>query len=359
MTDKTAIDTRAALRWLLGAALIGGGLRAGVSLAHRLGTAPSVKLRDSHDLYDPEIEMPVDMTPEQYQKYQSLAAPQTAKAAGAWDTTFNVLSGAGGGILGWKLMSAILKRRKQKQLDQQLDDLRTELAHVSGRKPPTEAVLARPLLKAHLDGSDPKVHALPAEELEAKIGAAWDFLEIAAQRYVRHYKQDPVGKIAVDQLTKTAGVLDVLKASGKTISELSPMTKLLIGGGALTAASPLIPGVRDAVEGAGKAVTNTVTGAGQAMMRPVGYGVAAFLGPIAALSLLYGLNRGYGTAKDRDKRIADLKALREAIREQEIKEQPYFKLVPRLKQQAQVHEQEHAAPVSAAPAVPEAAALAA
>jgi hypothetical protein len=334
ITTKQAIDTRAALRWLLGAAMIGGGLRAGVSLAHNIGSVPDVKLRDSHDLYDPEIEMPVDMTPEQLKRYQELSAPAQKVAEGAWDNTFNMISGVAGGVAGWHLMHALIKRRKKQQLDQQLDDVRTELAQLTGNAP----TLVDPL--------DPKA---------AKTAAAWDFLDIAAQRYVRHYKNSRENRVYVAGLRKTAGILDILKSVGAKANNLDPLTKLLIGGGAAAAATPLIPGVSRAIEGAGKGVTGTITGAGKAVLRPVGYGLAAALGPVAALSLLYGVNRGFQTARDRDKRIADLKALREAIREQEIKEQPYFKLTPRLNREAQKAknlEAAQAAEAAQAPASP-------
>jgi len=327
LTTKQAIDTRAALRWLLGAAMIGGGLRAGVSLAHSIGSTPNVKLRDSHDLYDPEIEMPIDMTPEQFKRFQELSAPKQKLAEGAWDNTFNVMAGVGGGMAGWHLVHALIKRRKKQKLDQQLDDLRTEIAQVTGNAP----TLVDPL--------DAKA---------SKHAAAWDFLEIAAQRYVQHYKSSAENQIYVKGLRKTAGILDILKSVGSRAKSLDPLTKLLIGGGAAAAATPLIPGVSNAVEGAGKGLVNTVTGAGKAVMRPVGYGLAAALGPVAALSLLYGVNRGFQTSKERDKRISDLKALRDAIREQEIKEQPYFRLTPRIRQETKSEEGAAAPPAKEA-----------
>jgi hypothetical protein len=85
------------------------------------------------------------------------------------------------------------------------------------------------------------------------------------------------------------------------------------------------------VDAAGEGVSGAVTGGLKSVVRPVGYGLAALLGPVAVLSLLYGARRGFSAMKDRDKRISELKALRDKIREEEIKAQPYYKLVPRLK----------------------------
>ena len=315
ITTKRAIDTQTALQWLLGAAMVGGGLRAGVSLAHSLGQAPAVKLRDSSDLYDPEIEMPVDMTPAQFQKFKELTAQGTKGSvkAAAWDSTFNVVAGVGGGLAGWYVLNAMIKRRREKKVNQELDDLRTQLTALTGKVPD----LADPL--------DPR---------GMKAAAAWDFLEIAAQRYVTHVKGSPENQVVIQGLRKTAGILDKILAGAKNVgarvSALDPLTKALLGGGAAVAAAPLVPGVSDTIDAVGQGVTNAAGGTAKAIMRPVGYGLASTLGPVAAVSLLYGLHKGFQSSKDRNKRIADLKAIRDAIRDQEIKEQPYFKLTPRV-----------------------------
>lgn len=358
MTCKTAdIDTHAALRWLLGSALIGGGLRAGVSLASRLGAAPSVKLRGESDLYDPEIEIPVDVTPEQMKRYEELAGPVAMRKAAAWDNTTKALSAVAGGYAGWELVSALIRRRRKSELDDQLKGVQDQLAGLTTTGLPE----------------------VPSQDLKgAKLAAAWDFLDIAAERYVR-YGKDPGVKLATDLMRKVAmnpgklkGLLLLQKLRGATgglagaaegaapaarsilerlkgmpagvleglkklpgvsrVANMDPLSKVLLGGGAAVGAAPFIPGVSDAVENAGKGVASTVTGIGSSAMKPMGYGLAATLGPIAALSLLYGLHRGFSASKDRDPRLSELKGIREQIREQEIKEQPYFKLRPRLRE---------------------------
>lgn len=312
---KVALDSGAALRWLLGGLLVGGSTRAGVSLAHTLGTAPSVKLRKNTDLYDPAVDIPVDMTPEQLARYEELQAPQAQAKAAAWNSTVNTVAGVAGGMAGWNLVDTMVKRRRRAKLDAELEGLHAELAAMSTQIP------------AELD---------PSLAGTAKAAAAWDFLEIAAQRYVDHHK-DP--EIAV--LRKTAaGVLDRLgalgtqavdkaKGLGTAAMGVDPLTQLLIGGGAAIGAAPFVPGIRNTLESAGEGITGAVQGLGKAVAKPVGHGIAQILGPIAALSLGYGATRGFSATAERDKRIQDLKAMREQIRKQEIAEQPYFRLKPR------------------------------
>jgi hypothetical protein len=62
--------------------------------------------------------------------------------------------------------------------------------------------------------------------------------------------------------------------------------------------------------------------------------LAATLGPIAAMSLLLGLHKGYSEFKGTSERSMENKALRKKIREEESKKTPYFKLRPYVKGEA-------------------------
>jgi hypothetical protein len=305
---KTAIDNKAALRWLLGAALVGGGLRTAVSVAHGLNAAPTVPVRAHTDLYDPEIDIPVDMTPEQMKRYKDLQANPGKTAA--WDTTINTLAGVGGGLAGWNLVDSFVKTRRRKALDAKILALKKQLSDLGATDAPD---------------------VIPGDDDSAKMAAAWDVLEIMASRYEAYVAGNPEAQTFL-RAEKNAVVNEILEGAvnaGKALHGLDPMTKVLAGGGTAIAGVPFIPGVRSAMDTAGSRFTSALSGVGKAALKPALYGAIAALGPIAMLSALYGLNRGFSTAKERDPKLNDLKAIRAQIREREIAETPYFKLEPR------------------------------
>lgn len=297
---KTAAEARDILKWLLGSALIGAGARSSVSLYHNIaGRDP---LSPGEHLYDPEIEIPVDVTPEQMAKYKALRSPKAKKVAAAWDNTLAALTMTGGGALGWSLAHAVIRRAKERALDNRLKKLRGELARLS----------------------QPEIHAEGLTDDAIKQAAAEDFFHIAAERYQRHVKEAGPAQKVLELLAKAKG-----SAVG-TWQGLDPMTKVLAAGGAGLAAAPLIPGVRHVAKGVGDTATGGALAGLKTVGRPIGYGAAATLGPVAALGALYALYKGYESAEKDDPQAAELKALREAVREREIEERPYFKLTPRV-----------------------------
>lgn len=305
---KTSAEAKDILKWLLGSALIGAGARTSVSLYHNIaGRDP---LSPGEHLYDPEIEIPVDVTPEQMAKYKALRSPKAKKVAAAWDNTLAALTMTGGGALGWSLAHAVIRRAKERALDNRLKKLRGELARLS----------------------QPEIRAEGLTDDAIKQAAAEDFFHIAAERYQRHVKEAGPAQKVLDLLAKAKG-----SAVG-TWQGMDPMTKVLAGGGAGLAAAPLIPGVRHIAKGVGDTATGGALAGLKTVGRPIGYGAAATLGPVAALAALYALYKGYESAEKDDPQAAELKALREAVREREIEERPYFKLTPRV-----LKEQSHAA----------------
>jgi hypothetical protein len=104
-----------------------------------------------------------------------------------------------------------------------------------------------------------------------------------------------------------------------------------LGGGAALAASPFVPGVRGLVSGGGDAVAGAAKGIGKSVGSPIGRAAVSVLGPVAVLSLLYGLSKGMDSTKDKSKQLAEIKALRAGIRKREIEEQPYYALQPSIK----------------------------
>lgn len=308
--EKTAADTKDILRWLLGSALIGAGARTSVSLYNNLTAPPPLKASDQ--LYDPEIEIPIDFTPEQMAKYKALSSPAAKKTAAAWDNTLAALTMTGGGALGWSLAHAMIRRQKEKALDARLQKLRDELAQLS----------------------QPEIASVAGPDAP-KLAAAQDFFHIAAERYQKHIKEAAVPRQILDLVAKAKRLGGQGLQKGKdTWQGMDPMMKVLAAGGAGLAAAPLLPGVRHITGGVGDVATGGVLEGLKTVGRPIGYGAAATLGPVAALGALYALYKGYETAEKDDPQTKELKALREAIREREIEERPYFKLTPRVQESA-------------------------
>jgi len=306
--EKTAADAKDIMRWLLGSALIGAGARTSVSLYNRL--TEKDPLSPSDQLYDPEIEIPVDMTPEQMAKYKALSAPAAKKTAAAWDNTLAALTMTGGGALGWSLAHAMIRRQKERKLDERLKKLREELTMLS----------------------QPEIRAEGLDAAALKQAAAVDFFHIAAERYQKHIKEAAgIPKVLLDLVAKAKMLPGKAKA---TWQGMDPMAKVLTAGGAGLAAAPLIPGVRHVTGGIGDVATGGALAGLKTLGQPIGYGAAATLGPVAALGALYALYKGYETAEKDDPQSRELKALREAIREREIEERPYFKLTPRVAQES-------------------------
>lgn len=295
-TEKAAAEAKDLLKWLLGAALVGGGLRAGVGLTRQLGGSQTV-LKPKSDVSSNVVDVPIDVSPEQMDRYQqSRKRYGLDKEAGAWDNTLYTLAALGGGAGGWALASGILEKIRKQRLDSQLSNLRGELSGLVGRRP-TE------------------------DEEDAKV-AAWDFLELAAKEYAEGSEKNAgFGSTIMGKLRDAAEGL-------KGFAKSNPATAAL-GGGAIAATavpgtSHIISRAGDVVSGAGKGVSNLVTG-------PVSNAMIYGLGPIAALSLLYGLRRGYKADSAGSTERAKLKALREKIRKDESKEKPTFRLVPRVR----------------------------
>lgn len=297
---KTSAEARDILKWLLGSALIGAGARSSVSLYHNI--AGKDPLSPGEHLYDPEIEIPVDVTPEQMAKYKALRSPKAKKIAAAWDNTLAALTMTGGGALGWSLAHAMIRRQKEQALDTRLKKLRGELARLS----------------------QPEIHAEGLGDEAIKQAAAEDFFHIAAERYQLHIKEAGASQKILELLGK-AGT----SAKG-TWQGMDPMMKVLAAGGTGLAAAPLVPGVRHVAKGVGDTATGGALAGLKTIGHPIGYGAAATLGPVAALGALYALYKGYESAEKDDPQAAELKALREAVRQREIEERPYFKLTPRV-----------------------------
>jgi hypothetical protein len=371
MLEKNAIDTMKLLRWLLGGALIGAGTRSAFGLYNQLSGEESLSPRD--DLYDPEIEIPVEMSPAQMEAYRrsKVRLPkETGKVASAWDTTVNTLGVVGGAGLGWALASKVLESMKKRRLQKQLEDAQKELAQIVEMQPPEVVDEKTANLRALWDLVDSMAGAggektagfrrllnrLGTTSLPRQVSTRHSFNPSGTNlgASISHPRQfsTRIGPRDIPEPTPTdlggdtaaagSGIAEKLRqimdrlgtgASGTGKFVVDHPVATALGGGAAAAGASMIPGVSNVINRAGTGITNAVTSAAGVAGSPVLYGLISVLGPVAALSLLMGLYKGNEAQKAMDKTRVDTGALRKQIREQEAAETPYFKLTPVQKKQ--------------------------
>jgi hypothetical protein len=184
------------------------------------------------------------------------------------------------------MVNKLIERKRKKQLASELQGVRDELTQLS----------------------------MPQVPGEAKVAAAWEFLEKAAAVH------------AARQVVKHAGA----GAKSKLMNLLrdNPASAIAAGGTAGLVGLGSLPGVREAINPIGSGVAGGAGSALKSLAAPLGHGAAAVLGPIATLSLLYGLSKGYDQLSGQNPRKLELAAMRKRIREEESRATPYFELKP-------------------------------
>lgn len=306
MNDKEAAEVKDLLRIILGAGLVGASARGAYHLGNNLFGKKTWKEED--DLYDPEVEIPVRMSPAEYQRYQELLAARqkpAKTAASAWDPTLKALAGVGGGLAGWAVASKLIHSLRQRKINKELEQARQELASMA----------------------DPEEYQLPADPSQEQIksAAAWDWLDVMAERYTQTVPR--LIDEAKQGLTKEAAIGGLLRRLGKTISK-HPAESAAVGIGGAAVLGPSIPILGRSIRGIGEAAKDVAGAATSVVGKPVLNTLIATLGPVAALSMLYGLHKGYSRRSKETQRYVDLAALRKKVREQEAKQTPYFRARP-------------------------------
>lgn len=336
--EKTAIETSDFLKWILGAALVGGGTRALFGLANQI--SPFESGVTPGDVSNEEVTVPVNLTQQQMARYRQLEKQHglkgaSEKTAGPWDNFYYTLGGMGGAGLGWWLASKIMKRMKDHRLSKELKKTRDELATLSDMPMSDE--------EDEFDGQE-----VTAGEKTAVIR---DWLHNVALNEVGHHDdwektagiRDALGRLAQKIRGGVGGAGDWLsqRATGRGIHRNFP----LVAGAGLTGglgAAYLAPGIGSAISRMGDAASGIAGGVGKSVLKPIGYTAAAVLGPIAALfgvmSFMRSLKKGRGASRKRQ----ELKELRRQFRRGEAIESPYVRLKAR---QAKKKKEEEGGPV--------------
>jgi len=306
--EKRAMEMSELLKWVLGAALVGGGARAAFGLGRRF--MPSAQtFGDAEDLVDEAVTVPVDVTPEQMEEYRRRRAlsgvdkEASDKSAAWYDNMLYTLGAAGGLGLGWMTVSQIMKRIRNARLNAELRRVRQELSD--------------------LTGTPPQLPEKPEEE-DLEKAAAYDWLEDMAEK-------------VVGDRVKVAGLGSVL---GRAASS---------GGAAALRAWPLLPLAAGGYltykgmtqPGAGKGV---VSGVGGFFGEPIVKILGAVLGPVAALVGLHSLMKGYRAARSSSTEQAKLKQFRRQIYGREARRTPHVRLVPRTVAKKEEEEEEVRSP---------------
>lgn len=298
---KTAATPEEILRWLLGSATVGATARLGLAAANQ-EFGKRDPLKPDTDLYDPSIDVPVRMSPQQYQKYLQLKAQAGGPVKVAmWDNSIAAATMVGGGALGWHVVNKLIERKRKKQLQRELEDVKGELTQLT----------------------------MPASS--PKVAAAWEFLEKAAEEHCGGKRKRLVK--AMVKLPKTAGTKSKLMSALKSLQgkvEENPATALALGGTAGLAGLASLPGVREAINPVGSGVASGAGSALKTVLSPLGHSAAAVLGPVATLGLLYGVSKGFDQLSSQNPRKLELAAMRKRIREEEARATPYFELKPEL-----------------------------
>ena len=310
--EKTALETSELLKWLLGSALIGGGARMAFGLGKDITGQPSVEVSDSN-MANTSVDVPVNMTPNQFKRYQAsrkqfgLDKISTEKTAGPWDNALYTLGGIGGGATGWWLMSKVLRKMRNSSLDSELNRVRGELKRLTGtdHKVPD------------LENEEAADMESPIKTSSIKTAAVAEWLDYTADQYI---------SLACPS-EKRAGLADILANPG-----VSRKLPLLAGGAGLAAlgVGSMVPGVRKIPNAIGGATFGTASNAASSALKPLGYGMASVLGPIAAIFLVSNLMKGYGASRDSSEERAKLKQLQKSLRRSESRQQPLINLVPRV-----------------------------
>lgn len=299
----TQSNTGDLLRWVLGAALVGGAARGTYNLYRQL--APKRTLRKDDELYNPEIELPVHMTPAQYKRFQEL---RSEKLGSAWNPTLYTLGAIGGGMAGWRGVSALIHRARKRRLNQQLDEARKRLDQLADIERPRDDDEKTAAVWEWLDKH--------AEEKTALSVPAWAG---ALGRAVRDAARKGVARGRTASQAVAARTPEVVKDN--------PYLSGAVGVGGLATVGSALPGVRAIGDASSRAATGIGSAAATMVGTPLRRALVYTLGPVAAISLLVGLSQGRRQGAQVPER-AELKAFRRQVRREEGSATPHFRPRP-------------------------------
>lgn len=310
--QKTAMDTATLLKWMLGAALVGGGARAAFGVGRNL--MPSAHANDVDELVDESVTVPVDVTPEQYEEYRrrqsqmGLDKQGSDKEAAWYDNIIYTLGAAGGLGLGWMGVSQVMKKLRNARLNAELKRVRQELSSLTD----TPSQLPE----------DP-------QEEDLQKAAAYDWLEDMAEKVVGGSQK--TAKFGLGRLGALGKKLRRPAAWGLAAA---PAASLAAGGGYAAYKGLTEPG-------AGKGV---VSGAAGIFGEPFLQILGATLGPVAALVGIHSLVKGYNASRSSSEQQAKLKQFRRQIYGRESRKTPHVRLVPRVKAKKEEEEEQQQDP---------------
>lgn len=337
------LDNAEALQYLLGAALLGAGVRLGVEGLRETGLFSNAKrtLKSDDDIFEAEVPIPIKVpqsvaaqarssratqdttdtdktaadfaTSKKHAAVSSLAAsaptaPMT-KAAGIELDTFHLLGGLGGLGLGWYVVHKLLTSARERAMNAKLKQLQREYEQLASMDP----YEIDDETSSHRDTKAASDHRASVDD-QIKMAVAWDVLDIVAENYAKRKAAIAQMDRVHQQLVKQAGLGRALKT---TWSRATPYEKALyVSIPALLGVSSLPPVIEQFKDLTTDAVSAPVSAA------------ISVLSPIITAGLLYGLYRGYQAAKESDPDAAKIKELRKSIRKLETQESPYFALDP-------------------------------
>ncbi len=306
--EKHSLETAKALKLLAGGLGVGAASRLMYNVLANDVMKNKTNYRPKDDLMDAEQEVAVEMTPEQYEEYLRRADSYGLKKRASVGNTVLGLGLAGGGAYaGWKTMGLVIKELRKWKLENELKSVRKELADLVQGVPYEESdTIKKPLRSAVKQAADAAIdRAADAYVKEAALPTARQVFSGFKNRVVN-----------------TAGTI-------KDVFKNNPTSAAVVTGGGLAGLSGLIfaPEYVHSLTGAGG---DAVTSAGKTVAGPILTGLAAIIGPIAALSLAAAAHRSYNESHKSSPAMQDNKAVKQLIREQEGKDLPVIKLRPVL-----------------------------